>query len=48
MDLQVIIISVSMVAILLIITFSKSNIDMEFAIKFLQTLIKLSIKKKKS
>ncbi|AFK87607.1 MULTISPECIES: hypothetical protein [Thermoanaerobacterium] len=46
MDMQLTFIAVSIVILVFIITFSKSNIDMEFAIKFLQTLVKLSIKKK--
>ena len=44
--MQLTFIAVSIVILVFIITFSKSNIDMEFAIKFLQTLVKLSIKKK--
>ncbi|MEG6566815.1 hypothetical protein V6B95_07525 [Thermoanaerobacterium saccharolyticum] len=46
MDMQLTFIAVSIVILVFVITFSKSNIDMEFAIKFLQTLVKLSIKKK--
>ncbi|WP_192401475.1 hypothetical protein [Thermoanaerobacterium thermosaccharolyticum] len=47
MDMQLTVIASSLIILIFIITFSKSNIDMEFAVKFLQTLIKLSIKKKR-